>query len=98
MEKLLTASELRSEAVKRVKNLEPRVEELCSRLIEKLLDKLVTGKNSVSMEYNSDIGIVTLILMKKRLTDLGYKVEIREEERDNSYYDYSYYYVLNVRV
>lgn len=98
MENLLTASELKDEALKRVKNLEPRVEELCSSLIEKLLDKLVTGKNSVSMKYNSDIGIVTLILIKKRLTDLGYKVEIREEERDNSYYDNSYYYMLNIRV
>ena len=98
MENLLTASELKDEALKRAKNLEPRVEELCSGLIEKLLDKLVTGKNSVSMKYNSDIGIVTLILIKKRLTDLGYKVEIREEERQENFYDYSYYYVLNIRV
>lgn len=98
MENLLTASELKDEALKRVKNLEPRVEELCSSLIEKLLDKLVTGKNSVSMEYNSDIGIVTLILIKKRLTDLGYKVELREEERQENFYDYSYYYVLYVRI
>ena len=59
---------------------------------------MVTGKNSVSMKYNSDIGIVTLILIKKRLTDLGYKVEIREEERQENFYDYSYYYVLNIRV
>lgn len=44
MENLLTASELKDEALKRVKNLEPLVEELCSGLIEKLLDKLVTGK------------------------------------------------------
>lgn len=50
------------------------------------------------MKYNSDIGIVTLILIKKRLTDLGYKVEIREEERQENFYDYSYYYVLNIRV
>lgn len=98
MENLLTASELKDEVLKRVKNLEPQVEDECSRVIESLLNKLVAGKNSLTREYNSDWGIVKLSLIKNRLTELGYKVELREEERDNSYYDYSYYYVLNVRV
>lgn len=98
MEKLLTASELKNEALKKVKNLEPQVDEECSSIIESLLDKLVTGKNSLSREYNSDVGIVKLILIKNRLTELGYNVEIREEERQENYYDYSYYYVLNIRL
>lgn len=98
MEKLLTASELKDEALKRVKNLEPQVEDECSRVIDSLLDKLVAGKNSLTEEYNSEVGIIKLSLVKNRLTDLGYKVELREEERQENYYDYSYYYVLNVRL
>lgn len=34
MENLLTASELKDEVLKRVKNLEPQVEDECSRIIE----------------------------------------------------------------
>lgn len=98
MEKLLTASELKDEALKRVKNLEPQVEDECSRVIDSLLDKLVTGKNSLSREYNSDVGIIKLSLVKNRLTELGYKVELEEKEIEENYYDYSYYYVLNVRL
>lgn len=98
MEKLLTASELKDEALKRVKNLEPQVEDECSRVIDSLLDKLVTGKNSLSREYNSDVGIIKLSLVKYRLTELGYKVELEEKEIEENYYDYSYYYVLNVRL
>ena len=98
MENLLTASELKDEVLKRVKNLEPRVEELCSRLIESLLNKLVAGKNSLTEEYNSEVGIIKLSLVKNRLTDLGYKVELREEDRQENYYEHSYYYVLNVRI
>lgn len=98
MEKLLTASELKDEALKRVKNLEPQVEDECSRVIDSLLDKLVIGKNSLSREYNSDVGIIKLSLVKNRLTELGYKVELEEKEIEENYYDYSYYYVLNVRL
>lgn len=98
MENLLTASELKDEVLKRVKNLEPQVEDECSRVIESLLNKLVAGKNSLTREYNSDWGIVKLSLIKNRLTELGYKVELREEERQENFYDYSYYYVLNVRI
>ena len=98
MENLLTASELKDEVLKRVKNLEPQVENECSRVIESLLNKLVAGKNSLTREYNSDWGIVKLSLIKNRLTELGYKVELREEERQENFYDYSYYYVLNVRI
>lgn len=98
MENLLTASELKDEVLKRVKNLEPQVEDECSRVIESLLNKLVAGKNSLTREYNSDWGIVKLSLIKNRLTELGYKVELREEERQENFYDYSYYYVLYVRV
>ena len=98
MENLLTASELKDEVLKRVKNLEPQVEDECSRVIESLLNKLVAGKNSLTREYNSDWGIVKLSLIKNRLTDLGYKVELREEERQENFYDYSYYYVLYVRI
>lgn len=98
MENLLTASELKDEVLKRVKNLEPQVEDECSRVIESLLNKLVAGKNSLTREYNSDWGIVKLSLIKNRLTELGYKVEIREEERQENFYDYSYYYVLYVRI
>lgn len=98
MENLLTASELKDEVLKRVKNLEPQVEDECSRIIESLLNKLVAGKNSLTREYNSDWGIVKLSLIKNRLTELGYKVELREEERQENFYDYSYYYVLYVRI
>ena len=98
MENLLTASELKDEVLKRVKNLEPQVEDECSRVIESLLNKLVAGKNSLTREYNSNWGIVKLSLIKNRLTELGYKVELREEERQENFYDYSYYYVLNVRI
>lgn len=98
MENLLTASELKDEVLKRVKNLEPQVEDECSRIIESLLNKLVAGKNSLTREYNSDWGIVKLSLIKNRLTKLGYKVELREEERQENFYDYSYYYVLYVRI
>lgn len=98
MENLLTASELKDEVLKRVKNLEPQVEDECSRVIESLLNKLVAGKNSLTREYNSDWGIVKLSLIKNRLTDLGYKVELREEERQENFYDYSYYYVLYIRI
>lgn len=98
MEKLLTASELKDEVLKRVKNLEPQIEDECSRLIESLLVSLVDGKNSLTEEYNSEVGIIKLSLVKNRLTDLGYKVELREEERQENYYEHSYYYVLNVRI
>lgn len=98
MENLLTASELKDEALKRVKNLEPQVEDECSRIIESLLNKLVGGKNSLTEEYNSEVGIIKLSLVKNRLTDLGYKVELREEERQENYYEHSYYYVLKVRI
>lgn len=98
MENLLTASELKEEVLKRVKNLEPQVENECSRVIESLMNKLMTGKNSLTREYNSDWGIVKLSLIKNRLTELGYKVELREEEKQENYYDYSYYYVLNIRI
>lgn len=98
MENLLTASELKDEVLKRVKNLEPQVEDECSRVIESLLIKLVAGKNSLTEEYNSEVGIIKLSLVKNRLTDLGYKVELREEERQENYYEHSYYYVLNVRI
>lgn len=98
MENLLTASELKDEALKRVKNLEPQVEDECSRLIESLLNALIAGKNSLTEEYNSEVGIIKLSLVKNRLTDLGYKVELREEERQENYYEHSYYYVLNVRI
>lgn len=98
MENLLTASELKDEALKRVKNLEPQVEDECSRIIESLLNKLVGGKNSLTEEYNSEVGIIKLSLVKNRLTDLGYKVELREEERQENYYEHSYYYVLYVRI
>jgi hypothetical protein len=98
MENLLTASELKDEVLKRVKNLEPQVEDECSRIIESLLNKLVAGKNSLTEEYNSEVGIIKLSLVKNRLTDLGYKVELREEERQENYYEHSYYYVLNVRI
>lgn len=98
MENLLTASELKDEVLKRVKNLEPQVEDECSRLIESLLNELVAGKNSLTEEYNSEVGIIKLSLVKNRLTDLGYKVELREEERQENYYEHSYYYVLNVRI
>lgn len=98
MENLLTASELKDEVLKRVKNLEPQVEDECSRVIESLLNKLVAGKNSLTREYNSNWGIVKLSLIKNRLTELGYKVELREEERQENFYDYSYYYVLKVRI
>lgn len=98
MENLLTASELKDEVLKRVKNLEPQIEDECSRLIELLLNELVAGKNSLTEEYNSEVGIIKLSLVKNRLTDLGYKVELREEERQENYYEHSYYYVLNVRI
>lgn len=98
MENLLTASELKDEVLKRVKNLEPQVEDECSRLIESLLNALIAGKNSLTEEYNSEVGIIKLFLVKNRLTDLGYKVELREEERQENYYEHSYYYVLNVRI
>lgn len=98
MENLLTASELKDEVLKRVKNLEPQIEDECSRLIESLLIELVAGKNSLTEEYNSEVGIIKLSLVKNRLTDLGYKVELREEERQENYYEHSYYYVLNVRI
>lgn len=98
MENLLTASELKDEVLKRVKNLEPQVEDECSRLIESLLNTLIAGKNSLTEEYNSEVGIIKLSLVKNRLTDLGYKVELREEERQENYYEHSYYYVLNVRI
>lgn len=98
MENLLTASELKDEVLKRVKNLEPQVEDECSRIIESLLNKLVAGKNSLTEEYNSEVGIIKLSLVKNRLTDLGYKVELWEEERQENYYEHSYYYVLNVRI
>ena len=98
MEKLLTASELKNEVLKRVKNLEPQIEDECSRLIESLLNELVGGKNSLTEEYNSEVGIIKLSLVKNRLTDLGYKVELIEEERQENYYEHSYYYVLNVRI
>lgn len=98
MENLLTASELKYEVLKRVKNLEPQVEDECSRLIESLLNALIAGKNSLTEEYNSEVGIIKLSLVKNRLTDLGYKVELREEERQENYYEHSYYYVLNVRI
>lgn len=98
MENLLTASELKDEVLKRVKNLEPQVEDECSRLIESLLNALIAGKNSLIEEYNSEVGIIKLSLVKNRLTDLGYKVELREEERQENYYEHSYYYVLNVRI
>lgn len=98
MENLLTASELKNEVLKRVKNLEPQIEDECSRLIESLLNELVAGKNSLTEEYNSEVGIIKLSLVKNRLTDLGYKVELREEERQENYYEHSYYYVLNVRI
>lgn len=97
MENLLTASELKDEVLKRVKNLEPQIEDECSRLIESLLNELIAGKNSLTEEYNSEVGIIKLSLVKNRLTDLGYKVELREEERQENYYEHSYYYVLNVR-
>ena len=98
MENLLTASELKDEVLKRVKNLEPQVEDECSRLIESLLNALIAGKNSLTEEYNSEVGIIKLSLVKNRLTDLGYKVELIEEERQENYYEHSYYYVLNVRI
>lgn len=98
MENLLTASELKDEVLKRVKNLEPQIEDECSRLIESLLNALIAGKNSLTEEYNSEVGIIKLSLVKNRLTELGYKVELREEERQENFYDYSYYYVLNVRI
>lgn len=98
MEKLLTASELKDEALKRVKNLEPQVEDECSRIIDSLLDKLVAGRNSLTKKYNSSVGIIKLSLVKNRLTELGYKVELEEKEIEENYYDYSYYYVLNVRL
>lgn len=98
MENLLTASELKDEVLKRVKNLEPQVEDECSRLIESLLNALIAGKNSLTEEYNSEVGIIKLSLVKNRLTELGYKVELREEERQENYYEHSYYYVLNVRI
>lgn len=98
MENLLTASELKDEVLNRVKNLEPQIEDECSRLIESLLNELVAGKNSLTEEYNSEVGIIKLSLVKNRLTDLGYKVELREEERQENYYEHSYYYVLNVRI
>jgi len=98
MENLLTASELKNEVLKRVKNLEPQVEDECSRVIESLLNELVAGKNSLTRKYNSDWGIVKLSLVKNRLTELGYKVELEEKERQENYYDYSYYYVLRVRI
>lgn len=98
MENLLTASELKDEVLKRVKNLEPQVEDECSRLIELLLNALIAGKNSLTEEYNSEVGIIKLSLIKNRLTELGYKVELREKERQENFYDYSYYYVLNVRI
>lgn len=98
MENLLTASELKNEVLKRVKNLEPQVEDECSRLIESLLNELIAGRNSLTEEYNNDVGIIKLSLVKNRLTDLGYKVELREEERQENYYEHSYYYVLNVRI
>ena len=98
MENLLTASELKDEVLKRIKNLEPQVEDECSRLIESLLNALIAGKNSLTEEYNSEVGIIKLSLVKNRLTDLGYKVELREEERQENYYEHSYYYVLNVRI
>lgn len=98
MENLLTASELKDEVLKRVKNLEPQVEDECSRLIESLLNVLIAGKNSLTEEYNSEVGIIKLSLVKNRLTDLGYKVELREEERQENYYEHSYYYVLNIRI
>lgn len=98
MENLLTASELKSEALKRVKTLRPQVEDECCRLIESLLNELIAGKNSLTEEYNSEVGIIKLSLVKNRLTDLGYKVELREEERQENYYEHSYYYVLNVRI
>lgn len=98
MENLLTASELKDEVLKRVKNLEPQVEDECSRLIESLLNALIAGKNSLTEEYNSEVGIIKLSLVKNRLTDLGYKVELREEERQENYYEHSYYYVLNIRI
>lgn len=98
MENLLTASELKDEVLKRVKNLEPQIEDECSRLIESLLNELVGGKNSLTEEYNSEVGIIKLSLVKNRLTDLGYKVELREEEKQENYYEHSYYYVLNVRI
>lgn len=98
MENLLTASKLKDEVLKRVKNLEPQVEDECSRLIESLLNALIAGKNSLTEEYNSEVGIIKLSLVKNRLTDLGYKVELREEERQENYYEHSYYYVLNVRI
>lgn len=98
MENLLTASELKDEVLKRVKNLEPQVEDECSRLIESLLNALIAGKNSLTEEYNSEVGIIKLSLVKNRLTDLGYKVELREEEKQENYYEHSYYYVLNVRI
>ena len=98
MENLLTASELMDEVLKRVKNLEPQVEDECSRVIESLLNALIAGKNSLTEEYNSEVGIIKLSLVKNRLTDLGYKVELREEERQENYYEHSYYYVLNVRI
>lgn len=98
MENLLTASELKGEVLKRVKNLEPQIEDECSRLIESLLNALIAGKNSLTEEYNSEVGIIKLSLVKNRLTDLGYKVELREEERQENYYEHSYYYVLNVRI
>lgn len=98
MENLLTASELKDEVLKRVKNLEPQVEDECSRLIESLLNALIAGKNSLTEEYNSEVGIIKLSLVKNRLTDLGYKVELREEERQENYYEHSYYYALNVRI
>lgn len=98
MENLLTASELKEEVLKRVKNLEPQVEDECSRVIESLLNELVAGKNSLTEEYNSEVGIIKLSLVKNRLTELGYKVELREKERQENYYDYSYYYELNVRI
>lgn len=98
MENLLTASELKDEVLKIVKNLEPQVEDECSRLIESLLNALIAGKNSLTEEYNSEVGIIKLSLVKNRLTDLGYKVELREEERQENYYEHSYYYVLNVRI
>lgn len=98
MENLLTASELKSEALKRVKTLRPQVEDECCRLIESLLNKLVVGDNSLTKEYSSKMGIIMLSLVKDRLTELGYKVELREEERQENYYDLSYYYVLNIRI
>lgn len=98
MENLLTASELKDEVLKIVKNLEPQVEDECSRLIESLLNALIAGKNSLTEEYNSEVGIIKLSLVKNLLTDLGYKVELREEERQENYYEHSYYYVLNVRI